>query len=255
MNLVDKFKNEDIVINCNTEEQTDALFNWCEENGIKVTEQTKEYSFLEYRETVCYRCGADSQYQLYYADIDFYTKNGLTVIRYLDFFEKNTNTIKIKDIAEKYAEYEIDEDKLKELLIKPKQKTIWELEAGDIHIFINSDGIAVSSVWSNYFYQVNRRAAGNCFLTREEAEFELERRKVETELLRCGGTRDMMSIGDINEDKYFIMYLQDSERIYINYNYGNHYLGNIYFKTEEDAQRAIDEIGEDRIKKYLFYVN
>ena len=255
MNLVDKFKNEDIVINCNTEEQTAALFNWCEENGIIVTNQTKEYSFLEYRETVCYRCGADSKYQLYYADIDFYTKNGYTVIRYLDFFEKNTNTIKIKDIVEKYAEYEIDEDKLKELLIKPKQKTNWELEVGDVYNYINSDGIAVSSVWSNYFYQVNRRAVGNCFLTREEAEFELERRKVETELLRYGGTRDMMSIGDANEDKYFIMYLQDSERIYINYNYCNHYLGNIYFKSREDAQRAINEIGEDRIKKYLFYVD
>lgn len=255
MNLVDKFKNEDIVINCNTEEQTAALFDWCEENGIMVTNETKKYSFLEYRETVCYRCGADSKYQLYYADIDFYTKNELIVIRYLDFFKENTNIIKIKDIVEKYAEYEIDEDKLKELLIKPKQKTIWELEAGDRYIFINSDGIVVPSVWSNDIYHENKRAVGNCFLTREEGEFELERRKVETELLRCGGTRDMMSIGDANEDKYFIMYLQDSERIYINYNYGNHYLGNIYFKSEEDAQRAIYEIGEDRIKKYLFYAD
>lgn len=255
MNLVDRFKNEDIVINCNTEEQTAALFNWCEENGIKVTEQTKEYSFLEYRETVCYRCEADSKYQLYYADIDFYTKNGLTVIRYLDFFEKNTNTIKIKDIVEKYAEYEIDEDKLKALLIKPKQKTIWELVAGDKYIFINSDGIAVPSVWSNYFYQINRRATGNCFLTREEAEFELERRKVETELLRCGGTRDMMSIGNNDIRKYYIVYGHFQNKVCIEISLCIQYLNCIYFKSEEDAQRAIDEIGEDRIKKYLFYVN
>lgn len=258
MNLVDKFKNEDIVINCNTREQTDALFNWCEENGIIVTAQTEEYSFLEYRETVCYRCAAaDSKYNLCYANADFYTKNGLTVIRYLDFFEKNTNTIKIKDIIEKYAEYEIDEDKLKELLIKPKpkQKTIWELVAGDKYIFINSDGIAVSSVWSNYFYQVNRRATGNCFLTREEAEFELERRKVETELLRYGGTRDMMSIGNDNAHKYYIVYSHFQDEVRIATLRCTQYPGNIYFKTEEDAQRAINEIGEDRIKKYLFYVD
>ena len=255
MNLVDKFKNENTVINCNTEEQTAALFNWCEENGIKVTEQTKDYSFLEYRETVCYRCGADNKYQLYYADIDFYTKEGYAIIRYLDFFEKNTNTIKIKDIVEKYAEYEIDEDKLKKLLIKPKQKTIWELVAGDIYNYIDSDGTIVTSIWGNDFYHVDRRAAGNCFLTFKEAKFELERRKVETELLKCGGTRDMMSIGDINTDKYFIMYLHESRRICINSYCGIHYQGNIYFKSEEDAQRAIDEVGEDRIKKYLFYVD
>lgn len=255
MNLVDKFKNEDIVINCNTREQTAALFNWCEENGIKVTEQTKEYSFLEYRETVCYRCEADSKYQLYYADIDFYRKNGYIVIRYLDFFEKNTNTIKIKDIVEKYAEYEIDEDKLKELLIEPKQKTIWELEAGDIYNYIDSDGTIVTSIWSNDFYHVDRRAAGNCFLTREEAEFELERRKVETELLRCGGTRDMMSIGKDDIRKYYILYSHFQDKVCIESLCYTQYLGCIYFKSREDAQRAINEIGEDRIKKYLFYVD
>lgn len=261
MNLVDKFKNEDIVINCNTREQTAALFNWCEENGIIVTNQTKEYSFLEYRETVCYRCGADSQYQLYYADIDFYTKEGYTIIRYLDFFEKNTNTIKIKDIVEKYAEYEIDEDKLKALLIKPKQKTVWELEVGDTYNYINSDGIIVSSTWSNDIYHENRRAAGNCFLaencflTREEAKFELERRKVETELLRCGGTRDMMSIGKDDIRKYYILYSHFQDKVCIESLCYTQYLSCIYFKSREDAQRAIDEIGEDRIKKYLFYID
>lgn len=255
MNLVDKFKNEDIVINCNTEEQTAALFNWCEENGIIVTEQTKDYSFWECKETVCYRCGADSQYQLYYADIDFYTKEGYTIIRYLDFFEKNTNTIKIKDIVEKYAEYEIDEDKLKELLIKPKQKTIWELEVGDTYNYINSDGTIVTSIWGNDFYHVDRRAAGNCFLTQKEAGFELERRKVETELLRCGGTRDMMSIGEVCTRKYYIIYSHFQDKVCIESLCCTQYLGCIYFKSREDAQRAIDEIGEDRIKKYLFYVD
>lgn len=255
MNLVDKFKNENIVINCNTEEQTAALFNWCEENGIIVTEQTKEYSFWEYKETVCYRCGDDSKYQLYYADIDFYTKEGYAIIRYLDFFEKNTNTIKIKDIVEKYAEYEIDEDKLKALLIKPKQKTVWELEVGDVYNYINSDGIIVSSIWSDDIRHEDRRAAGSCFLTREEAKFELERRKVETELLRCGGTRDMMSIGNGDIRKYYIIYSHFKDRVCIESLCYTRHLGNIYFKSEEDARRAIDEIGEDRIKKYLFYID
>ena len=255
MNLVDKFKNGDVVINCNTEKQTAELFNWCEENGIIVTDITKEYSFLGYGETTCYCCAADSKYKLYYANIDFYTNNGFTVISYLDFFEKNTNTIKIKDIVEKYAEYEVDEDKLKELLIEPKLKTVWNLQVDDTYYYLTACGDIRCDEWCRHPLDEARRATGNCFLTYEEVEFELERRKVETELLRCGGTRDMMSIGDINTDKYFIMYLHESRRICINSYCSLHCLSNIYFKSEVDAQRAINKIGEDRIKKYLFYVD
>ena len=121
MNLVDKFKNGDIVINCNTAAQADALFAWCEENGIIVQNYTKKHSFLDYGVTVCYRCVVGRK--LYYADFDYYKEEGFTVIRYLDFFKKKANTIKIEDIVKKYAEYEIDEDKLKELLIKPSRAT------------------------------------------------------------------------------------------------------------------------------------
>ena len=255
MNLVDKFKNGDVVINCNTGKQTAALFNWCEENGIMVTEQTKDYSFWEYKETVCYRCAADSKYQLCYADIDFYTKEGYTIISYLDFFEKNTNTIKIKDIVKKYAEYEVDEDKLKELLIEPKLKTVWNLQVNDIYYYLTSCGDIRCDEWCGCPLDEARRATGNCFLTREEVEFELERRKVETELLKYGGTRDMMSIGNDNIYKYYLFYQRFKDKVCVEALRCTGFLGCIYFKSEEDAQRAIDKIGEDRIKKYLFYVD
>lgn len=255
MNLVDKFKNGDVVINCNTEKQTAELFNWCEENGIIVTDLTKEYSFLGYGETTCYRCVADSKYKLYYASINFYTNNGFTIISYLDFFEKNTNTIKVKDIVEKYAEYEVDEDKLKELLIEPKLKTVWNLQVNDIYYYLTSCGDIRCDEWCGCPLDEDRRAAENCFLTREEAEFELERRKVETELLRCGGTRDMKSIGKDYIRKYYMLYNHFQDKVCIESLCYTQYLGNIYFKSEEDAQRAINEVGEDRIKKYLFYVD
>ena len=117
MNLVGRFRNGDIVINCNTAAQANALFTWWEENGFIVHNHIKKYSFLEYGATVCYRCVAGGK--LCYADFDYYKEEGYTIIRYLDFFEKKANTIKIKDMVKKYAEYEIDEDKLKELLIEP----------------------------------------------------------------------------------------------------------------------------------------
>ena len=255
MNLVDKFKSGDIVINCNTERQTVALFNWCEENGIIVGNVAKEYSFLEYGETTCYRCVTGSEYKLCYASMNFYTKNEFTVISYLDFFEKNTNTVKIKDIVEKYAEYEVDEDKLKELLIEPKLKTVWNLQVNDIYYYLTSCGDIRCDEWCGCSLDEARRAAGNCFLTREEAKFELERRKVETELLKYGGTRDMMSIGKDDIRKYYMLYSHFQDIVCIRSLCYTQYLGCIYFKSREDTQRAINEVGEDRIKKYLFYVD
>ncbi len=35
--------------------------------------------------------------------------------------------IKLNEIIEQYGDYEVDEEKLKEILIKPKPKSVWEL--------------------------------------------------------------------------------------------------------------------------------
>lgn len=254
MNLVDRFKNGDTVINCSTEAQANALFDWCTKNEIEVPENTRHLSFATYGETTCYRCdsGYKYDYGLFYSDYDFYIEDGYTVIKYEDFFEENTNMVKIKDIAEKYAEYEINEDKLKELLIKPKPKTIWDLECGDIYYFITSAAEIEKTTWEDYEVGKEKRNIGNCFLTREDAEFELERRKVETELLKYGGTRNAASLG-ADTYKWGVVYYHSNLDVYYD---EEMYAGCcIYFKSEEDAWRAIDEIGEDRIKKYLFYVD
>ena len=249
MNLIDRFKNEDIVINCNTEGQVAALFNWCEENGIIVENQVKEYSFSQFGPTVCYRC-ITSSHQLSYANFTFYKEKGYTIIRYLDFFEKNTNTIKIKDIAEKYAEYEIDEDKLKELLIKPKQKTIWELEVGDTYNCIGSEGNIISSMWVNDVYDKNRRAAGNCFLTKEAAEHKLERDKIEAELLELGGRKNFK----LYEPNHILIY-NHVANVVTSVNQTQIDMGGIYFDTQEECVNARWAIGHKRLEKYWFNID
>lgn len=163
--------------------------------------------------------------------------------------------VKVKDIAEKYGEFEINEEELKKILVQPKPKTVWDLEVGDRYHFISPNGYITGNKWADEPYDNYRRDMGNCFLTQEEAEFELERRKVEAELLRCGGTRDMMSIGDNDIRKYYILYSHLQDKVGIGFLCSTCHLGCIYFKSEEDARRAIDSIGEDRIKKYLFYIN
>ncbi len=64
-----------------------------------------------------------------------------------------------------------------------KPKTIWELKAGDPCWCINSKGKISATTMSNT--NEERRAIGNVFMTREEAETELESRKQEMETRRA----------------------------------------------------------------------
>ena len=162
--------------------------------------------------------------------------------------------IKLKDVAEKYGEYKIDEDKLKEILIEPKPKTIWNLKENDNYYLIGDDDADIyESTWDEDEIDYKRLEIGNIFLTKEEAEFERERLKVETELLRYGGTRDMMSLGNYTK-KWYMIYHHDSDLLEVGGCYNINHQGGIYFKSEEDSLNAINKIGKNRIKKYLFYV-
>lgn len=54
--------------------------------------------------------------------------------------------------------------------------------------------------------------------------------------------------------KFFIRYDHGLDNLSIGFNYSLNHQGTIYFKTCEDAENAINHIGEDRIKKYIFNV-
>ena len=57
--------------------------------------------------------------------------------------------IKLSEIESKYGEYLVDEDKLKELLVKPEPKTVWDLEKGDKYYHISSNFGVLPSAWYN----------------------------------------------------------------------------------------------------------
>lgn len=158
--------------------------------------------------------------------------------------------IKVEEIAEKYKGYEVDEEKLKEFLTTPKPKTVWDLKKGDRYYYFDDyDGVEFTE-WSNDNIDNIRRYFGNCFLTREEAEFEIERRKVEAVLLKYGRREFKES-----EENYY-MYCEDNEPPFEIDCYNCYQIqGVIYFDTKELCQKAIKEAGEDNIKKYIFGVD
>ena len=139
--------------------------------------------------------------------------------------------------------------------IPQKPKSVWDLKEGDEYYYINAFGSVDITIFSNDTHNDDEKIIknGNAFLTKEEAKHEAERRKCEAILLKYG-TRNMMSFRDINSHKYFIMYNSYRNGIGINFNQCDQSQGTIYFKSAKLAQKAIEEVGKDRLKKYIFNV-
>lgn len=164
--------------------------------------------------------------------------------------------MKLKDLLEKYGEYEVSETKgdwcdaghITLEINKPKPNSIWELKNGDWYYCINVKGEVMSDVWREVVYP--EREVGNAFLTKEEAEKDVERRKVETLLLKHGGRRWFNE----NSENFYIYYDMDIDVVDCTNTYDFHCQGPIYFDSEIQAEKAISEIGEERIKKALFEV-
>lgn len=157
--------------------------------------------------------------------------------------------IKLNEIQAKYGEYLVDEDKLKELLIKPKPKTVWDLKYGDRYWYINTINNINYDTWTKDAWDLTVRESGNLFLTYDEAKFELERRKCEAIMLKYG--RRTFKYED---DNYFIRLAYDNKKVFVEVWRTCQFQGSIYFDKEELAKKAIDEIGEERLKKYVFRV-
>lgn len=169
--------------------------------------------------------------------------------------------MKLKDLIEQYGDYEVIDTVDTEMhkgnsknnginiyLRKPKPKTIWDLKERDTIFTINCDGFIEDDKWYGCFD--DERDNGNVFLTYEDAEKDRERRKVETLLLKYGGRRWFKN----GKENWFITFDRSVGFFRYVYTIRDQRQGTIYFETEKQARKVVDEIGEERIKKALFEV-
>ena len=169
--------------------------------------------------------------------------NVITVIKFNSYhFDENEYWYDVSYDGEKRIKAE---SFLEPYIEKPK--TIWDLKKDDTYYLIDIDGEVMNAIWNNIYIDNDFRNIGNIFLTKEEAEFEVERRKIETEMIRLGGRRNFK----FNGDNYGIYYC---DGINVVYYCNTMYQGLIYFDTIKDAHDAIKEIGKNRIIKYIFGV-
>lgn len=143
----------------------------------------------------------------------------------------------LKAMKERIAELEV--------LAKEEKKFP---KVGDEYWRIDDIGSVDNYMYNDYYNDNHRQAIGNMFKTKEQAEFAVEKLKVESELRKF--SRPFKD----NDNNYYIeLYLFDKT---LSIDIDEHFQtqGTIYFESKKVAQQAIETVGEERIKKYIFGV-
>lgn len=154
---------------------------------------------------------------------------------------------------------EEEREQLMSLIKKANQppKNRWRGEKNDVYYSITGDGRIVDnreseSTCDNVVYQF-----GNYFKTKEEAEFEFNKRLVYQELKDYALEHNEMGIDwkKSEQEKWGISYDNQFKCLRYRNRYTLSDIGQIYFSSCKIAREAVKAIGEDRIKKYLFNIN
>ena len=131
---------------------------------------------------------------------------------------------------------------------KEKNKS-WKPKEGDTYFYISGTGKVISDNFMPCLPSDNDKVLfNNAFQTAEEAEYMVEKIKIINKLRELSNTRSIY-----NQDKFIIYYnFQENKVSCGEINYMKVTSFEVYFKTREDCQKAIDTIGEDNLKKYYF---
>lgn len=117
---------------------------------------------------------------------------------------------------------------------------------GDDYWYVDSDTEVMDTAWYDGEYDQGRLSIGNVFKTKEQAEFAVEKLKVEAELRKFSipFKRDSLNFVmcfDTEEDE-----LCSETRRFMNQ-------GGFYFDIGK-IELAIESVGKERIKRYIFGV-
>lgn len=134
-----------------------------------------------------------------------------------------------------------------------KGSKVYVPEDGEKYWIILTSGTLSNYTWRGDCFDHGLLAIGNCFKTREEAKFEVERLKVIKELKDYALKYNEHEIDwkDENKGKWCIYYSYSYSTVLsdVTSSIG---LSTVYFTSSQIAGNAIKAIGEDRLKKYYF---
>lgn len=122
------------------------------------------------------------------------------------------------------------------------------------YYYITPCGDVTYSFDSMCLYDEQCYKLGNYFKTKEEAEFARKKRLIYQQLkdYALGHNTEEIDWNNLSQFRWFIKYDNNCEIIRYCWTRFLNCMNQIYFTSEEIARAAVEEIGEDNIKKYLF---
>ena len=141
-----------------------------------------------------------------------------------------------------------------------EERKVWKPRKSNSFFAIRATtvGCLTGFRWDNFPFYENMYSIGNCFQTEEEARHMVEKLKVIKELQDFALENNTEKIDWKNNKqlKFFINFDCYSNRVGYSYTDNTKPVPlNIYFTSRELALKAIENVGEERIKKYYFDID
>ena len=164
----------------------------------------------------------------------------------------------IKDFLLKYKNVELTEEQEKYIreYLGIKESKKWRPTLGERYYYVDKFGDIDYCNFDDADLDVYRVDVNNCFKTEEDALFRLEQIKVYNELKNFADeNNEEIDWGNGDQEKYSFYFSHNTNSLIIDDSYMLHEMGKIYFSSRGLVKQAIDKVGADRIKKYLFGVD
>lgn len=152
-------------------------------------------------------------------------------------------------------------DEEREILFKlvekgNKSNKRWRGEKQDTYFSVSGCGDIINYIEYGYNNSEQSYKLGNYFETEKEATFTRDKQYIYQKLKDYALEHNTKEIdwNNSHQNKWFISYNHINDELCIGSRQSVEFLNTVYFTSGEIAVNAIDEIGEDNIKKYLFGV-
>ena len=164
-----------------------------------------------------------------------------------------------KELEDKISDLEKQLIELKEELGKKDGKMsigeIWKPKKNEEYYFDCIYGTTGSYCNELSYVDTELMQVGNCYPTREKAEFEAKREKY-TRLFRqyVEQHSEPLDWNNYNKRKYCVYYDHECQKMGYWEDYKCSCLSVIYASSKEVLQEAVDFVGEDNVKKYILEI-
>ena len=157
---------------------------------------------------------------------------------------------KIEELSKELEELKCELDK--EKLSNTQMNNRWRTNDGEKYYYIYGDGTIDWGIDTNDEISVIHYDLGNYFQTKEEAEKVVEKVKIYTRLkdlaLRLNKGEEI-DWKNNEQPKHYIHFDNESNKLFYSYCYTCYDIGQIYFLDENFLDIALQEIGEENLKK------